>query len=42
MSMFVCVADGEQGPPNTALDQQRNRVIAAAALNDAEPLASKG
>ena len=36
------VTDGDKGPPNTAVDQQRNRIIAAAALKDAEPLADKG
>ena len=41
---MVCYmwADDEQGPANSAVDQQRNRVIAAAALKDADPLAGQG
>ena len=40
--MCMCPADGEQGPANSAVDQQRNRVIAIAALKDADPLAGQG
>jgi hypothetical protein len=40
--LLVTRRDGDQGPPSVAVDQQRNRVTAAAALRDADPLASQG
>ena len=35
-------ADGERGPPSHTVDQQRNRILATAALKKAEPLAAQG
>ena len=35
-------ADGARGPPNEAVDVQKNRIIATAALKKAEPLADEG
>ena len=35
-------ADDEKGPPSATVDQQRNRIIATAALKNAEPLAAQG
>ena len=40
--MSVFLPDGEQGPGNMTVDIQRNRVMAAAALKEAETLASQG
>ena len=40
LRMFLI--DGEMGPPNIAVDQQRNRIIATAALKNADPLADQG
>ena len=41
-SLKLLFPDGERGPPNIAVDQQRNRVVTAAALKDADSLASQG
>ena len=38
----VFFTDDPQGPPNTTVDIQRNRIIATAALKKAEPLADQG
>ena len=39
---YISSADGERGPPSHTVDQQRNRILATAALKKAEPLAAQG
>ena len=40
--VFICFKGAAPGAPNTDLDQQRNRVVAASTLKLAQALADRG
>lgn len=39
---LFCYIDGDKGAPNRSVDIQKNRIVATAALKEAEPLADQG